>query len=338
MDEKGERMQTTTLRRISAALLGGALTTGLALGATAQTALKFGHIVGTDHAIHIGATAMAEHVGACTGGAVKIDIFPGGQLGNEGALIDQTRLGAVDFANSGASFLARSLPALGVSSLPYAFRNRDHAVAYGKSDVLRELMDGWEKAAGQMLLGAYYAGAFHIYAQDGFPTPETLKGRKIRVPDAPSWMVFYRAVGANPTPMALGEVYLGLRQGVIDGANLPLGVGFSLKMHEVSKVITMTFHQMEMAMLITGQHLKRRLSPAHWACVEAGGKIYAAAAEKETIRAEDALRKEMTDKNMIRFVDVDLAAYQKATASIFEERVKSGEFTQALVDRVRAIP
>ena len=108
-------------------------------------------------------------------------------------------------------------------------------------------------------------------------------------------------------------------------------------MHEVSKVITMTFHQMEMAMLITGQHLKRRLSPAHWACVEAGGKIYAAAAEAETIRAEDALRKEMTDKSMIRFVDVDLAAFQRATAPVFEERIKAGEFTQQLLDRIRAV-
>ena len=325
------------IRKTASAIAGLALAGALATGAQAQTALKFGHIVGTDHAIHVGATAMAEHVGRCSAGAVKIDIFPGGQLGNEGALIDQTKLGAVDFANSGASFLSRNLPQLGLTSLPYAFRDRDHAVAYANSAVLRELMDGWEKATGQSLLSAYYAGAFHIYAQDGFATPDSLKGKKIRVPDAPSWMVFYRAVGANPTPMALGEVYLGLRQGVIDGANLPLGVGFSLKMHEVSKVITMTFHQMEIAMLITGPHLKRKLSPQHWACVESGAKVYAEAAGKETVRAEDALRKEMTDKNLIKVIDVDVAAFQKATASVFDDRVKAGEFPQSLVDRIRAI-
>jgi TRAP-type C4-dicarboxylate transport system substrate-binding protein len=99
----------------------------------------------------------------------------------------------------------------------------------------------------------------------------------------------------------------------------------------------MTFHQMEIAMLITGPHLKRKLSPQHWACVESGAKVYAEAAGKETVRAEDALRKEMTEKNMVRFVDVDLAAYQKATASVFEERIKSGEFTQQLLDRIRAV-
>lgn len=321
-------------RRLVSAL---ALALACATPAAAQTALKFGHIVGTDHAIHVGATAMAEHVGKCTGGQVKIDIFPGGQLGNEAALNDQVRLGGVDFANSGTSFLARNFAHLGITSLPYAFRDRDHALAYAKSGVLRELMDGWEKATGQVLLSAYYAGAFHVFGQEGYERPEQLKGKKIRVPDAPSWMVFYRAIGANPVPMALGEVYLGLRQGVVEGTNMPLGVGYSLKLHEVTKVITMTYHQMEMAMLISGQHLKRRLSADHYRCVEEGAKVYAAAAEKETVRAEDALRAQMSQQNLIKFVDVDLPAYQKATAAIFDERVRSGEFPQALIDRVRAV-
>jgi TRAP-type C4-dicarboxylate transport system substrate-binding protein len=71
--------------------------------------------------------------------------------------------------------------------------------------------------------------------------------------------------------------------------------------------------------------------------VTEGGKVYAEAAQKETIRAEDALRKEMTDKNLTKVIDVDVAAFQKATASVFDDRVKAGEFPQSLVDRIRAI-
>jgi TRAP-type C4-dicarboxylate transport system substrate-binding protein len=332
----GEGMMSKFSQR---AICGFALAAGLAMtqAASAQIALKFGHIVGTDHAIHIGATAMGEHIGKCTNGAVKLDIFPGGQLGNESALIDQTRLGGVDFANTGAGFLSRNYAPLGISSLPYAFRDRDHALAYAKSPVLRELMDNWEKATGQILLGAYYSAAFHVYAQESFEKPEQMRGKKIRVPDAPAWMVFFRAVGANPVPMALGEVYLGLRQGVIDGTNMPLAVGFSTKLHEVSKVINMTYHQMEIAMLVSGPILKGRLNPAQWKCVEEAGKIYAATAEKEIVRSEDALRTEMTQKNMVRFVDVDLAAYRAATASVIADRVKAGELQQSLVDRINAV-
>lgn len=323
-------------RRLSCGIVFAAAL-AVASATQAQIALKFGHIVGTDHAIHIGATAMAEHIGKCSNGQVKVDIFPGGQLGNESALIDQIRLGGVDFANSGAGFLSRNHAPLGISSLPYAFRDRDHALAYAKSPVLRELMDNWEKATGQILLGSYYSAAFHVYAQEAFEKPEQLKGKKIRVPDAPAWMVFYRAVGANPLPMALGEVYLGLRQGVIEGTNMPLAVGFSMKLHEVSKFINMTYHQMEIALLLTGQTVKNRLSAAQWKCVEEGGKIYAATAEKEIVRGEDQLRTQMTQQNLVKFVDVDLAAYRAATASVIADRVKSGEFSQALVDKVNAI-
>jgi tripartite ATP-independent transporter DctP family solute receptor len=306
-------------------------------GASAQTALKFGHIVDTTHPIHLGATAMNDHVSRCTGGKVKIDIFPNAQLGNESALNDQIRLGGVDFANSGASFLSRNHPHLGISSLPYIFRDRNHAIAFVKSPVLRELMDGWEKSAGQILLSGYYSAAFHVFAQDPYPKPEDMKGKKIRVPDAPAWLVFYKAIGANPVPIALGDTYLALRQGVVDGTNMPLAVGFSTKLNEVTKVITMTYHQMEMAMLLTGAHVKSRLPADQWQCVVEGGKIYGEVAQREIIRGEDELRVDATKKNLIKFVDPDLGAYRQATAAIIAEKVKAGEFPQALVDRIQAV-
>ena len=303
----------------------------------AQTRLKFGHIVGTDHPIHLGAQAMAEHISKCTKGQVVVDIFPGGQMGNEGALIDQLRLGGADFANSGASFLSRNFPHLAISSQPYIFKDRNQAVAYAGSEVLRELMNGWEKATGQILLSSYYASAFHVVAQVPMKSPADLKGKKIRIPDAPSWAVFFTAVGANPVPMALGEVYLGLRQGLIDGANLPLAVAVSIKVPEVAKVVNMTFHQMEMAMLLAGAHTRSRLNTDQWACVKQGGALYASTAQSETVKGEDQLRTDLTAKGVIQFVDVDLAAYQKAIAPLIDNAIKAGTFPQSLVDRVRAV-
>ena len=332
----GREPMHRTARRLSCGLvLAAALAS--APDAPAQTALKFGHIVGTDHPIHIGATAMAESVARCTNNQVKIDIFPGGQLGSEAALNDQIRIGGVDFANSGAAFFSRDFPHIGISSVPYVFRDRNHAIAYVKSDVLKELMEGWDKQTGQIMLAAYYSAAFHVYGQEPYQTPESIKGKKIRIPDAPAWMLFYRAVGATPVPMALGEVYLGLRQGVIDGTNMPLAVGFSTKLHEVSKVLSMTGHQMEIAMLITGAHVKRKLTADQWKCVQDGGAVYGQRAQAAIIEGEDALRDKFVKENLIKVVDVDVPAYQKATASIIDDKVKAGEFPQALVDRIRAI-
>jgi TRAP-type C4-dicarboxylate transport system substrate-binding protein len=311
--------------------------TALVTGAEAQIALKFGHIVGTDHPIHTSAVAMNEQVQRCTNNSVKIDIFPGGQLGSESGLNDQIRIGGVDFANSGTAFLSRNFAPLGITATPYIFRDRNHALAYAKSDVLRELMDGWEKSTGQHLIGSYYSSAFHVYSQDPFTSPDAIKGKKIRVPDAPAWLVFPRAVGAVPTPMALGEVYLGLRQGVIDGAVLPLAVGTSIKAHEVAKVVNMTFHQMEIGLLLSSSATKGRLNPAQWSCVLAGGKLYSELAQAANVKSEDEMRDQLTKANAIRFVDVDLAAYQKAASTVIAEKVKAGEYPQSLVDRIQAI-
>jgi len=326
----------SSLRLVSCVLVFAGILAAAA-PACAQIALKFGHIVDTNHPIHTSGVAMGEHIARCTNNNVRVDIFPSSQLGNESALNDQIRIGGVDFANSGASFLSRNFVHLGVSSLPYIFRDRNHALAYSSSDVMKELAAGWEKATGQHILGVYYSSAFHVFAQEPFVKPDEMKGKKIRVPDAPSWMVFFRAINAVPTPMALGEVYLGLRQGVVDGANLPLAVSTSIKAHEVTKVVSMTFHQMEMGMLLTGAHVKRRLSADQWKCVEEGGRLYSLRAQEGNVKAEDELRDQMTKASLIRFVDVDMAAYQKATASIIDDKVKAGEFPQALVDRIRAI-
>jgi TRAP-type C4-dicarboxylate transport system substrate-binding protein len=335
----GVHMSTLTqfLRVGIGSALVAAATLVAAPAAQAQVRLKFGHIVGTDHPIHMGAQAMAGFVSQCTRGQVVVDIFPGGQMGNEGALIDQLRLGGVDFANSGASFLSRNFPHLGISSLPYIFRDRNQAVAYASSDVLRELMNGWEKATGQVLLSSYYASAFHVVAQTPMRTPADIRGKKIRIPDAPSWALFFNSVGANPVPMALGEVYLALRQGLLDGANLPLAVAVSIKVPEVAKVVNMTFHQLEMSMLLSGAQTRSRLNAEQWGCVQQAGKLYASVAQEETIKGEDRLRADLTARGAIQFVDVDVAAYQRAVASVIDNAVKAGTFPQALVDRVRAV-
>ena len=99
----------------------------------------------------------------------------------------------------------------------------------------------------------------------------------------------------------------------------------------------MTGHQMEIAMLITGAHVKRRLAADQWKCVQEGGVVYGQRAQAAIIEGEDGLRDRMVRENLIKIVDVDVAAYQKATSSIIDDKVKAGEFPQALVDRIRAV-
>lgn len=319
------------------AVLAVAMVTGSVTAGSAATTLRFGHILDTNSAVHAGAVAAAEKMAACTNGEVVIEIFPGGQLGNESALNNAVRVGGVDIVNSGSFFLSNEVPIIGVSTLPYIFRDRDHALTYIQSDTLRGVMDKWEEATGQHLLAASYASAFHIMSNKPYPKPEDMAGQRIRTPDAPAWTVFPTAVGAVPTPIALGEVYLALQQGVVDGSTMPLPIYSSQKFYEVTSHYNLTYHSYEITFMITGEHVRAQLNDAQWACLEEAGAAYAAKHQEMNLEAEDSLRAQMTADKLVEFVDVDMAAYQAATASVIEAKIAAGELPAELVEEIQAL-
>lgn len=309
----------------------------LCASASAEIELRFGHILDTESALHKGAVAAAETIDACTSGEVTINIFPGGQLGNESALNNAIRVGGVDIANSGTFFLSNEFPLIGVSNLPYIFRDRDHALLYIKSDVLRDLMDQWHEATGQYLMSASYASAFHIMSNTPYPKPEDMEGERIRTPDAPAWTIFPRAIGAVPTPIAFGEVYLALQQKLVNGSTMPLPIVNSMKFYEVVDYLNMTYHSYEISFMIVGAHVRDMLNDDQWACLGEAAQAYADTHQNVNIEAENALRKEMTEKGLIEFVDVDLAAYQAAAAHVIEGKVEAGELPAELVEGISSL-
>jgi len=94
-------------------------------------------------------------------------------------------------------------------------------------------------------LTAYYLGTrqLNLTAKVGPVTkPEQMKSVKLRVPNSPTWIAMGKALGANPTPMAFGEVYMGLKTGAIDGQDNPLPTDKNAKFYEVTKYIVLTNH------------------------------------------------------------------------------------------------
>lgn len=306
------------------------------LGA-AQTVLRFGHIVDTAHPVHLGAVAAAEEMAACTGGAMTIEIFPGGQLGNESALNAAVQVGGVDLINTGTNFLSNDFPLIGVTTLPYMLRSRDHALAYVGSPVLRGLMDQWQEYSGQYMLAASYGAAFNVVSNTPYPTPAEIAGQRIRIPNAPSWAVFVEATGAVPTPIALAEVYLALQQGVVDGAVLPLPVVDSQKFHEVANYVNMTQHLFEVTFMIAGEHVRGQLDDAQWGCLEQAGAAYARVQGEANIAAENRLRADLTAADLIEFVDVDAGAYRAAVQTRVDAEIAARGYPADLVAAIGAL-
>lgn len=217
-----------------------------ALSATslwASETLKFAHVYEITHPLHKGALQAAEQIKKETEGRIKIEVFPASSLGKEAALNEALSLGTVDIIYTGAAFAGTSYGPIAMADYPFTLMGYEHWKAYRDSKLFKEIAKGYEQATGgNKAVAINYYGARHVTANKAILTPADMKGLKIRVPNAPAYLLFPKAIGANPTPMAFAEVYLALQQGVVDAQENPLPTIQSKKFYEVQSNINLTGH------------------------------------------------------------------------------------------------
>jgi len=197
-------------RRLGLLLAAFALAALASVGSQAQTTLKFAYVYEPGEPHHKGAVFAAEQIEKRTAGRYKIQLYPSAVLGKESDLNQGLSLGTVDITISAASFQAQVAKRMGVAYFPFVFRDFDHVMAYAKSDIYKEFGEDYLKATGNHIVALTYAAERQVTASRAILKPEDMRGLKIRVPDAAAYMAFPKALGANPTPIALSEVYLAL--------------------------------------------------------------------------------------------------------------------------------
>ena len=230
--------------------------------AHAQTKLKWAHVYETSEPYHKWSVWAADEIKKRTAGRYEIQVFPASTLGKESDINQGLQLGTVDIIISGASFAARSFPRIGVGYYPYTFRDPEHLLKYSKSDVFKELADGYKQKTGVQTVAVTYYGARHTTSNKLFKTCDEMKGLKMRVPDVPAYMALPRACGANPTPIAFAEVYLALQNGTVDAQENPLPTIEAKKFFEVQKNIILTGHILDSLVTQVGPHVWTKLSDA----------------------------------------------------------------------------
>lgn len=250
-----------------------AMAVSVALFATpalADKALRFAHVYEDSTTYHQAALRAAEAIKKGTEGRYTVDVFPSSSLGNEEALNDGLSLGTVDIIYTGPAFLAQTSRNIAIADYPYVFRDFAHWDAFWKSDLMKEMAEQYKNDSGNELVAATYYGSRHLSANKPILKPEDMKGLKIRVPNAPSYILFPKAAGANPTPMALAEVYLGLQQGTVDAQENPLPTIRSAQFHEVQKHISLNGHMVAtLNTIISGPTLADMSPEDHKVIVEA---------------------------------------------------------------------
>ena len=234
---------------------------GITAPASAQTALKWAHVYEASEPYHKWALWAAEEFKKRTNGKYTIEVFPASSLGKESDINEGLSIGTVDIIYTGQLFAGRNYGPLAIGGAPFMFRDYGHWNAFRKSDLFKELAAGYEKKTGNKVITLTYYGERHVTSNKEINKPEDMKGLKIRVPDAPLYTMFPRAVGANPTPIAFAEVYLALSQGVVDAQENPLPTIQAKKFYEVQKYVVLTGHITDALLSIVSGGTMKRLTP-----------------------------------------------------------------------------
>ncbi|WP_374693661.1 TRAP transporter substrate-binding protein [Microbulbifer sp. TB1203] len=226
-----------------------------------QTALKLAHTLDRQHSVHRAMEFMDERLRELSGNSMRIDIYPGGQLGSERELIELLQIGSLAMTKVSASPMEGFVPELKIFNLPYVFRDADHFWKVLQSDIGRQLLVAGERARLRGL-GYFDAGSRSFYMNDKpVHTPEDLRGMKIRVQNSQTAIKMVNTLGGAATPVSWGELYTALQQGVVSGAENNPPSFYLSKHYEVSRYYTLDEHTYVPDMLLVSTEVWKKLDP-----------------------------------------------------------------------------
>src|SRR5882724_3093100 len=213
------------------------------------------------HSTSLAMETFKSEVARLTKNTVQVDVFPGNTLGGAFEQVDQLRTGQIQMAWAGLSFYDKLLPELGAVNLPFAATSANQAICEIEGDLGKYIEEKMAEK-GVLLLGWGQIGARHVTNNKRpIKTVEDLKGLKIRTPSGDAWTLTFRAVGANPTPIDIAELYPALQQGVVDGQENPYDNMLVRKFFQVQKYLSNTAHFYDWSGYLVNKAAFEKLTP-----------------------------------------------------------------------------
>ena len=252
-----------------------------------------------------------------SGGKHKIKVFNKQALGTEKETIDQVKIGALDFTRVNVGPMNGVCPLTQVPTMPFLFSSIAHMRKSLDGPIGDEILKSCE-AVGFVGLAFYDSGARSIYAKKAIKTVADAKGLKIRVQQSDLWVALISAMGANATPMPYGEVYTGLKTGLIDAAenNIP---SFDTAKHvEAVKVYSKTEHSMAPEILVMSKVVYDKLPKAEQDMIRAAAKE-SVAFERQKWDEQEAKSLANVKAAGAEIVEVDKKSFQAVMGPVYEK-------------------
>lgn len=313
----------------------GALAISSAWAAQPQT-LQVGYIMAEGDPADLAAKKFKELVETRSDGSLNVVIHSSGLLGGERDLWEGMQIGSVDIAITGVGPISFFTPEYSGVQMYYAVEDLDHLEAVYNGEIGDEIRDALLKAKGGRVLDWWHRGPRHITANKPIRTPDDLKGLKLRTPEGKIYLEAWQALGASPTPMALGELFTALEQGVVDGQENPLELIATQSFDEVQSHVSLTAHQYQPYLFSISDNTLSSLTEEQQEIIRQAA-IEAGEFEKELVaKAEEKYKKELADAGMTVVEDVDREAFKKIMDETAPKLEDQGLWKEGLYERIKA--
>ena len=278
---------------------------------------------------------MGKKLDAATKGRLKIQTFPGGVLGGEKEMIEQTQVGAINILRTSLGPVGTVVPEVNVFNMPFVFRSQDHMRAVIDGAIGDELLAKISASPAKLVaIGWMDGGSRSLYTKKPVRSPADLKGQKVRMMGNPLFVDTMNAMGGNGISMGYGEVFTALQTGAVDGAENHAPSSFTSNHYNTgAKYYTQTNHLIIPELLVVSKVTWDKLSKDDQALLKKLGRE----AQLEQRALWDKSVEEYTAKLKaagVEFINVDTKAFYDATAPV---RAKYGANYAELMKRIEAV-
>jgi tripartite ATP-independent transporter DctP family solute receptor len=280
-----------------------------------------------------------EHLDKSAPGEFDIQINLSGSLFKQGTEPTAMARGNLELATVSSFDIAKQVPEFSVFTAGYMVRNPAHQQAIFTGPIGAELFKTVAQKMDVTVLATCYLGTRQVNLREkrNVKTPADLKGIKLRMPSSKEWLFLGESLGATATPLAFGEVYLGLKTGTIDGQDNPLPSVRAAKFYEVTQQIVLTSHLVDSLFIAISNASWAAMTPAQKEKVTAAAQAAAAFNNAKRIEEESQLV-DFFKKEGLQVTAPDVNAFRQAVQTAYQGSDYAKAWPAGLVDRINATP
>ncbi|GDX57195.1 C4-dicarboxylate ABC transporter [Comamonadaceae bacterium] len=283
-------------------------------------------------------TVFKESLDKSAPGEFDVQINLNGSLFKQGTEPAAMARGNLELAAISAQDIAKILPEYSIFTAGYLIRDPDHQQKVFNGPIGAEMYKAVAEKMDVQVLGIGYLGSRQVNLREvrNVKTPADLKGVKLRMPGSKEWLFLGEALGATPTPLAFGEVYLGLKTGTVDGQDNPLPSVRAAKFYEVTKQIVLTSHLTDGIFIAISSKSYNAMNAAQKQKVNAATQAAIAFNNDNRIK-EEAQLVDFFKKEGLQVSMPDVESFRKTVQAAYQNSEYAKVWPKGLVERINAV-